>query len=448
MGLVPRTVLLTYLQAPATLGGQPRWLAAWEIAMRRVLAEHVVAAIDLATGSISADMAKVDDPVHRVALAGEPSTAERFNDEVIRIYGQELRDELRRTVGRRTEPAIRRYLEPALGQFQNTLAASGAISTPPRALWVEAANLLAGAAYAAAEAGAPEHRVLDALLLASYFRSCRLTSAADVRGALLPLESLRLFARGSFTRIVQGSTLHGVLDLDPPVPSGTLQVFVPRVTVGESLVPAVAAEAASIVGGAGVMRRFLPPGSAYAGFAPTPALVTIRDEIYRQYEFSTLGHLALAAVEQSLRALAEHHGVPHLKINGAPRGVMNWAMQLPPLSAPTQALVAALYDSAAGGLRNRVAHGSLIDIDSKRYERVLFASGQASRIAVGPDPYLPECVATVCIEALTAVDRDLGSVGLVSGDFRWMAQLAPTAADLAFASSLRTGMAGPDPHRN
>jgi hypothetical protein len=124
---------------------------------------------------------------------------------------------------------------------------------------------------------------------------------------------------------------------------------------------------------------------------------------------------------------------------------MNWATQLP-LSHQTSALVAALYDAAAGGLRNRVAHGSLIDIDSKRYERVLVASGQAARVAAGPDPYLPESVATVCIEALMAVDRDVGAAGLASGDFHWMARLAPTAADCAFASSLRTGLDGPDPH--
>lgn len=278
--------------------------------------------------------------------------------------------------------------------------------------------------------------------------------AADVRGALLPLQSLRLFARGSFTRIVQASGRQGVLDPDPPVPSGPFQAFVPTLAVRESLVPTVAAEAASVAGGAGLMRRLLPPGSAYAGFAPTPALVAIRDEIYRQYEFSTLGHLALSAIEQSLRALAEHQGIVHLKANGAPRGVMSWARakggqwQLP-LSPQTGMLVASLYDAAAGGLRNRVAHGSLIDIDSKRHERVLIASGQAGRVAAGPspDPYLPESVAIVCMEALVAVDREVAAAGLVSGDFRWMVRLAPTAADVAFACSLRTGLDGPDPQR-
>lgn len=413
--------------------------------MRTLLARRVVAAIDLATGSISADLVKVDDIAHRAMLAGSPDATKHFVSHVMRIYEQELRGELKRTVGRRTGPAIRTYLETVLPPFQTSVLASTAVHIASIELWGEAADQFAATAHASASVGHPEYRVLDALLFASYFRSCRLTSVSDVHGALEPLAHHRLFARGSLTRIVQSCTNEVVLDPDPPAPRGTLGATAPSLRLSESLLPVVAAELSAILGGAGVMRRLISPQAPRDGLPPSAVLVAARNEVYLQYEFSTLAHMALAAVEQSLRALAEHHGIVHLKTNGAPHGVMHWVAQLPSLLPETQSLIAALYDSRRGGLRNRVAHGSLIDVASKRYERVLVASGQASRVAVGSDPYLPESVATVCVEALEAVGRDLVSASVSSAAFRWMAQLAPTPVDVEFASSLRTGLVSPDP---
>lgn len=435
------------LDGPAP-SGVPRWYGAWAAAVLRVLGERIRASCDVATGQVLPMLGAIDDVHLRIDVAGSQRTADVFVDEVMALHGDQLRRDLRASCGRKTGPQVREYVGRFVDDYRSRVAANAALFPAQEAIWAAAADEYARRAWSCAASGASEWRTLSELLMAAYFRSCRLKTAADVHGNLASLNGSRLFVRGAFTRIVQDVSTSGALDPRPALLGSGVPAFAPALTFRESQTSVVASEVNAIARGAGVMHRFVSPTATYsrgsAILTPTISLVHLRSEVYRQYEYSALAHLALASVEQVLRSWAQRAGVVHIKATGAPRGVFSWAHALP-MSAAALDAVRLLYDPACGALRNRIAHSSLIDIDCKRYERILVLTTGATRLLPGGDPFLPENVAALCVDALTKVERDAFGAGVTSAHYGWMQQLAPDAASYGFASALRTGLDGPAP---
>jgi hypothetical protein len=94
------------------------------------------------------------------------------------------------------------------------------------------------------------------------------------------------------------------------------------------LVAATAEESRKVPAGKGMLHEIMsvhgPSHVSLLAWGPaTPSqLAQARDAAFRLHEYTIIAYLALASVEQLLRAWAHHVGQGHLKANGQPEGVL------------------------------------------------------------------------------------------------------------------------------
>ncbi len=105
-----------------------------------------------------------------------------------------------------------------------------------------------------------------------------------------------------------------------------------------------------------------------------------------------------------------------------------------------------MYDPGRTNIRNRVLHGNLLEIHSKRLEVHLptidpRTYGWLDRDA---DPYHPENIALHCLECLERIDADMAGLGVVAADAEWTQSVMLTAAEIDFGHQVYCDFFGPD----
>ncbi len=146
----------------------------------------------------------------------------------------------------------------------------------------------------------PEVEILGKALLAGFLERTRLTEAGRVRGMLGHLCRGSLGFRGGLLRIVDRVGPAGSIAPSQPHQAYAAVKLTPAHTALSDLLKAVQRESASIRGGAGFPHSFLNVGGT-----SHPLLRALRDAAYRQYEYSALAIMALAATEFLIQTAAE-----------------------------------------------------------------------------------------------------------------------------------------------
>jgi hypothetical protein len=154
---------------------------------------------------------------------------------------------------------------------------------------------------------------------------------------------------------------------------------------------------------------------------------------YRRYEHSILAYMAVASIEQLLRAWATHVGVNHLRAGGLPAPVAGWVGQLH-CSPDLDTKVRALFDPDHANVRNKMMHSGFLLTASKGLQENLAVADPARYGGTAPaaDPYTPANIAHLALECLRDLDVEVGPIGLTSADFAWAIPWRLPAADLQF----------------
>lgn len=161
--------------------------------------------------------------------------------------------------------------------------------------------------------------------------------------------------------------------------------------------------------------------------------------MYLLYEYSILSYLGLSACEQLLRSWAQKSGVVHLKSNGEPTPVAEWLKHLP-IADPVRTQLADIYSPSRGNIRNRLVHGGLLEIESKRQEQMLpIADPRRFQSPQGIDRWSAENVAHLVRAALGALDKEIAQRNggpLSRADFNWMTNVALSAAEIELGQTI------------
>ena len=148
--------------------------------------------------------------------------------------------------------------------------------------------------------------------------------------------------------------------------------------------------------------------------------------------------MALAGTEQLLRGWATHHGVEHIRAS-VPRSWDRWKNQLP-ISAQLRVRLDELYDPQRLNLRNRIMHGGLLELESKRAETVLLVANklklQRFPLVEVDDPFSSESIAAHCVQTLEALSQEIqgSGQGLTDADRRWESEIALTDEEVRWGN--------------
>lgn len=435
------------------------WLPSWDCAVRSTYAAEVLSQlgpdrIDFPTGE-----QRLDSEPGRIQLTSTEATYALWAEFLIAAKAAELNSALV-TAAPRLRSQSSGQLRAILTSMASTavvgLAANATVASSLDFVWPLVAHALANEVHHLAISKVPEWRIHSRLLLTAYFTGCRMRRLQDVLTDLRQAHDLRLGVRGAFTRIVQHLTRphcgqqNTIADPAPPLALGT-NLGAAVVQAEPSWTGIVFAETKAVQLGCGLLHQLvslnrpIPQAATAAGHSPDMMLLA-RDEAFRLYEHCIVAHLATASVEQTLRSIAEHFGVQHVRcdLSGevAPVGVMSWIGELG-LPPKANAAAARLFGAVGGNVRNRVMHASLIDVDMKRYEALLRRTSPAL-VSTTTDPFSIQNIAALCMEALADIDSVCGAFALSASDYGWTSLLDLSPQESAFATHLRIGMDGPD----
>lgn len=306
----------------------------------------------------------------------------------------------------------------------------------------------------------PEWRLLQGLLLVGFFATCRLPEAGHVADLFGEHEGVLLSVRGAFLRIPERIGPAGVIDVPVPLSTrapGPLQL---RNSWLSPLVRATADEAQLTLDRQGLLHRLMP-----ADDVRTMPLFDMRGTSASQladgrhascllYEYTVLIFLALSSIEYLLRTWAYHRNchepvsIALFKPNGQPNGVLEWIDDLG-CGAGLRACIERLYSSDDANIRNRVLHGNLLEIHSKRKEAHLPVDDyrKYGHLRQTPDPYHPENFARHCFDCLERIDAEMTAFPVTPADGAWAQAIMLTPVELEFSRNVYCDFLGPDRER-
>jgi hypothetical protein len=431
-------VILSELSGPL----QDLWLGAHNRTCANVLTQHAATLLDFDAGRPIPGWDRLDDPVYRTAVVD--GVADR-DDRLVNALadGRKRVNEalVRNGKSEQSTGQLKQKFRTVLPQLLALPSTAAALAQNPfPALLRPIAHQVAAGVHQLRVSGSsePDWRLTNRLLLSAYLLTCRLPSAALVRRELQDLHRSILGLRGSLVRIPELVSGRGILD---PVPRLTMGGNPGRLQHAglSALLQATQDEWQAVATGNGVVHRILGLCSPLTVPAPLRGVVTgsnlprYRSLLFRQYEYTILGYMALASIEQLLRAWAEHDGVPH--INGTePISATVWIGKLKNCPATLRTRLTELYDSDGPNIRNRIMHGGLLEIESKRLELVLSVPNlavPAAPLSLTGDPYLPENIARLCLECLQELDREVAAKAALSrSHLAWTSVIGMPAADI------------------
>ncbi len=418
------------------------WLQVWDNVVRLCVAESILQRVNVEDGSILQGWSKFDDLAERVNLIGAVVDIEDRCIAELMHHSARLNDAVVRSgYNKRTQPTMERHLRIIVPGLVRHLRSSTALAVNPfPATWKMVADLLAQRAYAETGTGynsQSEPRLLNILLLAGFFVACQLPEAALVEHSLNQLSNSMISIRGSLVRIVENIDGLGVQDKMPPLSSRSGGIHLRHAHLSD-LLRAIADESRKVAAGDGVMHRITHGRplsiltSHSASSITEEQMQRARDIAYRQYEYTLTAYMAIASIEQLIRAWARNNGAEVLR-GCLPRDL---ASLIPTLrcSVPLQQKLWDLFDSHGANIRSRVMHGGLLDVQNKRPEYLLTIADPSkyrSRRGLVQDHYAPENICQFCLECLELLDMEVGyAVTLTANDLDWVGALWLTPAEI------------------
>jgi hypothetical protein len=339
------------------------------------LAERAADLLDLERGRLYPDWARLDEPRYRSLILIWDTDKWRDCVKMLQPKMKVVNNLLAANAQTRfpdwaaMEPKLFNVM-PAVVRRALKLIES---ESPFPTLWPLVANDLSRRTYArnVVDWVDPEWRYHNVLLLMGFFSSCRLPLAKHVAEALKEASEKPLGMRGVFFRVPELVGECKLEDADVRVSTRTGGV---RLSC-ESLSPLVAAtaeESRRIPVGNGMLHEIMPIGDKTTvslldwGEVTESQLRDARDAVYKLYENTILAYLGLASLEQILRSWAQKAGQLHMETNEIPGDLLK---AVKPLIDPgVLTAVEELYDSNSTNIRNRVMHGNLLEVESKRLE--------------------------------------------------------------------------------
>lgn len=440
------------------------WQGILRTSVRNIVARHARNQLDLAIGDVRDGWRALDEPRSRRRLFGGRLFWDTLTESIVSRRGLRaafnnlLRNNHLRQVNATQFRTAVNTVVPVL--LQRPVSKPILNENPFPAVWALLANLLAADVHGRTHPAFPEPEwsLLQVLLFAGFFSTCRLPRASQVADLFREHREVLLSVRGEFLRIPECIGPDGVLDRPVPIstrPRGPVNLA----TAGFSpIVAATAFEANQTLNGQGLLHRMIPvndPRYAPPSFLPARAarhLLSGRDTSYRLYEHTIVTFLALSAIEFLLRTWAQHRNtneaaqIPIFKANNQPNGVLDWINELG-CSVGVLDSVRELYDPNHTNIRNRVLHGNLLEIHAKRLEVHLPVIQPATFgwLASNPDPYHPENIASHCLECLERIDAAMAGLGIVAGDATWTQSVMLTTAEIDFGhNEVPCDFFGPD----
>lgn len=305
-------------------------------------------------------------------------------------------------------------------------------------LWPLVANDLSRRTYAgnATSWTDPEWRFHNILLVMGFFSTCQLPLAKHVRQALLEAAEKPVGMRGVFFRIPELTGECKVEDAAVRASTRTAGVTLSCESISP-LVSATAEESRKVPAGKGMIHEIMPIDSYSAvslldwGEATASQLREARDGVYKLYENTILAYLTLGSIEQILRAWAQQAGRPHMESAEVLGDVLKAVTGL--VDGGVLAAVKEIYDSNSSNIRNRIMHGNLLEVESKRLETDLPVIDRAfNYLTTEADPFGPANVAQLCLECLEKIDADMVAKKVILGpaDLAWTTGLALSPAQI------------------
>lgn len=427
------------------------WRRVWRTYYLNGVAQQAFDELDWENGAVRDRWSALDQPRERGRqFVGQPLW-DALTDDVLAVrnlrdaFNARLRENHIRQLNSPQFRAAVNAVIPAL--LQRPVSQAIACESPFPAVWPLLANLLAAEVHHRTQPDFPETEwsTLQGLLLAGFFFTCRLPRASQVADVFREHRSVFLSVRSVFLRIPETIGPSGILDRSVPnsarnqgpVHLGTSSLC--------SLVEATALEASQTFNGNGPLHRMLPLDDPrhqppiFVSVEHAHQLRSGRHTSYLLYEYTIVTFLALSAIEFLLRTWAQHinsnqqNQVAFFKLNGQPNGVLEWIDDLG-CSANVLDSVRELYDPSRTNIRNRVLHGNLFEIHSKRMEVHLPAIDPRTYrwLAQDADSYHPENIARHCLHCLEQIDAEILQHGIVSADTVWSQSVMLTTEEIEF----------------
>lgn len=307
-------------------------------------------------------------------------------------------------------------------------------NTPFPDAWEALAHLIARDLYSKWTSGQqPEWLVHNYSLLAGFFLTCRLS---EIRLAVIELDNFSKNAnsiRGSLLRLAERVDSKGILDILPKISKRTGSLSLQHSNLSP-LLTTVECFGNNTQIYKGTFRSQFNNGKppvvpTNANPVITPNLILAgRVEMLQQYDYTLLGHMTLAAIEQLLRSWAEHTNVQH-HINGVPRPLEKW-LDLIKCSTPLKTCLNDIIKAKQYNIRNRSNHGGLLEAENMRMQITQqLLKNRAILVSNTWNHYSPENVARLCLECLVLIDREIPT-SISSLDLKWIADFGPTIQEL------------------
>ncbi len=404
-------------------------------------AERVADLIDLDRGRLRPDWGQLDDPRYRSRVLTWDAAKWQYCVKMLQPKMKAINNLL--AAGGQTKCPEWAALEPKLTVAMPTVARKAMklieVEPPFPTLWPLVANDLSRCTYArnAVDWVDSEWRYHNTLLLMGFFSSCRLPLADHVRQALAEAAAKPLGMRGVFFRVPELAGECKIEDAEVRITPRTGGLTLSCEALSP-LIAATAEESRKIPVGNGILHEIMPIASESSvpfwewGVVTGSQLREARDGVYKLYENTILAYLALGSIEQILRSWAQRAGRPHMETNETPSDVLKAVEPL--VDAGVLTAVKELYDSNSTNLRNRVMHGNLLEVESKRLETDLPIADwrRWGYMSEQSDSFAPTNVAQFCLECLEKIDADLLAKGvtLVPADLSWATGLALSSAEI------------------
>lgn len=408
---------------------RPLLLQAWIGCVDELLAREAAARCDWRSALVGTLVA-LDDPTERLRLVqhGAPPLSDRVIDTL--LARKSIINSAIEAAGHNAQ-SVKRLTQRLTTLVPPLLTGSSydaaVVASPFPKIWKRVADLLA-VDIAAHQPSTPEWATVNGLLLVAQIHACVAPLASFLDQSIR--RSSRLGIRGAHVRIPAVIDSNAVRD---PVPAILATAITLRARPWSELYGGLVHELQLVNRNAGAVHQILDAARpAPTGFVGTPAQFTaIRSAGYSLYEWTAIGYMALAAMEQLLRAWAQSLGVSHFK-NGRPSSWNDWSA-LVPLSGTTRSLVDEMYEPTSTNIRNRVMHGGLLEVEANAMEVTMRAAGNvgAAWATTFPaqSPFLPGNIAQHCLRALAAVEAEAPNT-LSTSDRGWESAIALTRSEI------------------
>lgn len=445
-------------------GANPIWPTIWRQRVREAVARQALAQLDCVSGMVRERWRLLDESRERERLlSGTPDLWNALTDLIVRTrrwrdtFNAELRaNSMRQVNATQFRNAVYTVVPVVIRRPESQAIVR---ENPFPATWALLANSLAGEVHQRTQPSFPEREwaLLQSLLLVGFFSTCRLPEARQVGELFRAHQAVILSVRGAFLRIPERIGPGGVLDRPvslSPRAAGPIRLTTASLS---PLVQATELEVNQTLNGQGLLHRLIPVGNLQnmplwdMGALSASQLAAGRDASYRLYEWTIVTFLALSAIEFVLRTWAQHRimnagtQVAIVKPNGQPNGVLDWIEDLG-CGQTVQDAVEELYSPDKTNIRNRVLHGNLFEIHSKRTEVHLPIGDQSKYgwLTQESDPYHPENIALHCLRCLELIDSEMAQVAIATNDMNWTQGVMLTQAEIEFGLRVYCDFLGPD----